>query len=105
MCFVFCFQGARIQATFPNGLVQDLGSRLKEGRIFCIKNFFVRPNTLRNRTTNHQFRLLMNVKTEMVEVNDNRFLRCVYDFKSFTEISQIEDVDDTSFFGMCFVDF
>ena len=47
----------------------------------------------------------MNVQTEMVEVNDNRFLRCIYDFKSFTEISQFEQVDDTSFFGMFFVEF
>ncbi|KAG6387110.1 hypothetical protein SASPL_152295 [Salvia splendens] len=48
-----------------------------------MKNFFLRPNSLRNKTTNHQFRLLMNVKTEMVEVNDNRFLREMYDFKPF----------------------
>ena len=43
----------------------------------------------------------MNVKTEMVEVNDNRFMRCMYDFKSFTENS-FEQVNDTSFFGMFF---
>ncbi|KAG6386836.1 hypothetical protein SASPL_152012 [Salvia splendens] len=49
--------------------------------------------------TNHQFRLLMNVKTEMVEVNDLRFLREMFDFKPFAEISQYENVDDSSFFG------
>ncbi|KAG6399826.1 hypothetical protein SASPL_141311 [Salvia splendens] len=45
-----------------------------------------------------KFRLLMNVKTEMVEVNDHRFLREMFDFKPFAEISQYENVDDSSFF-------
>ncbi|KAG6430868.1 hypothetical protein SASPL_108941 [Salvia splendens] len=58
------------------------------------------PNSLRNKTTNHQFRLLINVKTEMVEVNDLRFLRKMYDFKPFTEISMFEQVDDSSFFDV-----
>ena len=45
----------------------------------------------------------MNVKTEMIEVNDLRFLRVMFDFKPFPEISQYENVDDSSFFGMIFV--
>ncbi|XP_042023819.1 replication protein A 70 kDa DNA-binding subunit A-like isoform X2 [Salvia splendens] len=42
----------------------------------------------------------MNVKTEMVEVNDVRFLREMFDFKPFGEISQYENVDDSSFFDV-----
>ncbi|KAG6423666.1 hypothetical protein SASPL_114068 [Salvia splendens] len=42
----------------------------------------------------------MNVKTEMVEVNDLRFLREMFDFKPFAEISQYENVDDSSFFDV-----
>ncbi|KAG6399828.1 hypothetical protein SASPL_141313 [Salvia splendens] len=80
-CVFHDSKGTRIQATFPNSLVQNFGNKLREGGIFCIKNFFVRPNTLRNKASNHQFRLLMNVKTEMVEVNDHRFLREMFDFK------------------------
>ncbi|KAG6424754.1 hypothetical protein SASPL_115174 [Salvia splendens] len=96
-CVFHDSKGTRIQATFPNSLVQNFGNKLREGGIFCIKNFFVRPNTLRNKASNHQFRLLMNVKTEMVEVNDLRFLREMFDFKPFAEISQYENVDDSSF--------
>ncbi|XP_041999844.1 replication protein A 70 kDa DNA-binding subunit A-like [Salvia splendens] len=99
-CVFHDSKGTRIQATFPNNLVQNFGNILREGGIFCIKNFFVRPNTLRNKASNHQFRLLMNVKTEMVEVNDHRFLREMFDFKSFSEVSQYENVDDSSFFDV-----
>ncbi|KAG6408288.1 hypothetical protein SASPL_131293 [Salvia splendens] len=99
-CVFHDSKGTRIQATFPNSLVQNFGSKLREEGIFCIENFFVRPNTLRNKASNHQFRLLMNVKTEMVEVNDHRFLREMFDFKPFAEISQYENVDDSSFFDV-----
>ncbi|KAG6389202.1 hypothetical protein SASPL_150661 [Salvia splendens] len=42
----------------------------------------------------------MNVKTQMVEVNNHRFLREMFDFKSFSEVSQYENVDDSSFFDV-----
>ncbi|KAG6414282.1 hypothetical protein SASPL_127000 [Salvia splendens] len=99
-CVIHDSKGTRIQATFSNSLVQNFGNIIREGGIFCIKNFFVRPNTLINKAANHQFRLLMNVKTEMVEVNDLRFLREMFDFKPFAEISQYENVDDSSFFDV-----
>ncbi|KAG6392729.1 hypothetical protein SASPL_146954 [Salvia splendens] len=99
-CVFHDSKGTRIQATFPNNLVQNFGNILREEGIFYIKNFFVRPNTLRNKASNHQFRLLMNVKTEMVEVNDHRILREMFDFKSFSEVSQYENVDDSSFFDV-----
>ncbi|KAG6397664.1 hypothetical protein SASPL_143834 [Salvia splendens] len=99
-CVFHDSKGTRIQAIFPNSLVQNFGNKLREGRIFCIKNFFFRPNTLINKASNHQFRLLMNVKTEMVEVNDHRFLREMFDFKPFAAISQYENVDDSSFFDV-----
>ncbi|KAG6394864.1 hypothetical protein SASPL_145454 [Salvia splendens] len=41
----------------------------------------------------------MNVKTKMVEVNDLRFLREMFDFIPFAEISKYENVDDSSFFA------
>ncbi|XP_042029798.1 uncharacterized protein LOC121776681 [Salvia splendens] len=36
----------------------------------------------------------------MVEVNDHRILREMFDFKSFSEVSQYENVDDSSFFDV-----
>ncbi|KAG6433371.1 hypothetical protein SASPL_104982 [Salvia splendens] len=61
-CVFHDSKGTRIQATFPNSLVQNFG--------------------------------------KMVEVNDHRFLREMFAFKPFAEISQYENVDDSSFFDV-----
>ncbi|KAG6430136.1 hypothetical protein SASPL_108198 [Salvia splendens] len=92
--------GTRIQASFTNNIMQKMASPLREGGVFYIKNFLVQSNTLKNKATNHQFRLVMNSYTEMFEVKDLAFPRMMFSFKPFPEISQMRHYDETSFFDV-----
>ena len=64
-----------------------------------MKNFYVKDNTLRNKATNHQKRLMMNCKTEAYEVNDETFPTIMFSFLPFSEIAKLENPDHNPFFG------
>ncbi|KAG6388593.1 hypothetical protein SASPL_150025 [Salvia splendens] len=60
----------------------------------------IENNTLKNKATNHQFRLVMNSYTEVFEVKDLTFPRMMFAFKPFPEISLLRQYDDTAFFDV-----
>ncbi|XP_042018976.1 uncharacterized protein LOC121766799 [Salvia splendens] len=98
-CVLHDNEGTRIQASFTNNIMQKMAFQIREGGVFYIKNFLVQSNTLKNKATNHQFRLVMNSYTEIFEVKDLAFPRKIFSFKPFPEILQMRHYDDTSFFG------
>ena len=65
-----------------------------------MKNFFVRDNSLRNKATNHLYRLIMNFRTEVYEVRDPSFSANFFSFKPFGEIASNENEEQGSFFGI-----
>ncbi|KAG6419131.1 hypothetical protein SASPL_121342 [Salvia splendens] len=81
--------GTRIQASFPGGSCQKIVAKLREGGIFCIRNFLVKPNNLKNKTTSHEFRLIMVAKTEMFEVTDPKFQYCQMRVSTHFNSSQV----------------
>ena len=74
--------------------------QIKENKVLCIRNFFVNRNRVTNRVTTNEHRLFMNPKTEVLEVEDQKFPEHVFQFKNFKEVAEIKRIDKEPLFGI-----
>ena len=96
----FSTQGTRIQGTLPHYLQNKFQDHIKEGSVVNICFFFARRNRVRTPITDHAFVIAMCSKTRISKVDDSKFPRFMYSFKTFDLIKQITKMDEEPLFGI-----
>ena len=74
--------------------------QIKENKVLWIRDFFVNRNRVTNKVTTNENRLFMNLKTEVLEVEDLKFPKHVFQFKNFKEVAEIKRIDKEPLFGI-----
>lgn len=67
--------------------------------LYFIKNFVVCPNTMKLRIKDHKFKLMFTKKTVVEEIEDPHFSMSIFKFKSYTQLTNPQEFDNTELFG------
>ncbi|KAL2453433.1 Replication protein A 70 kDa DNA-binding subunit B-like [Abeliophyllum distichum] len=81
-------------------LVKTFKSLIREGLLDVMKNFVIGYNNMKSKATIHGYKLNFMLKTQVIEVGKDSFPSQIYVFKSFGELLNAPDVDETKLFDI-----
>ncbi|KAH0765266.1 hypothetical protein KY285_001137 [Solanum tuberosum] len=91
-------KGDRIHASLGRSLFPNFRESIKEMGLYFIKNFVVCPNTMKLRIKDHKFKLMFTKKTVVEEIEDPHFSMSIFKFKSYTQLTNPQEFDNTELF-------
>ncbi|XP_052109238.1 uncharacterized protein LOC107461288 [Arachis duranensis] len=92
---VLCdYEGNRIQASVPRSLSKDFIYVIKEGEMYCMKNFIVGCNNLWIKSTQHSHRLIFLQRTTVMHVFEPTFPFKQFDFTSIGQICEADIIHE-----------
>ncbi|XP_057811413.1 uncharacterized protein LOC131025634 [Salvia miltiorrhiza] len=99
-CILQDEEGVKIHASFAHNLDGSAASKIKEGCCYVFYKFYMRPNHMRFKTTDHEFRIVMTQKSQIFEITADDFPNEMFSFRTFAEIAGIESVGDAALFDV-----
>ncbi|XP_057767225.1 replication protein A 70 kDa DNA-binding subunit B-like [Salvia miltiorrhiza] len=99
-CILQDEEGVKIHASFARNLAGSAASKIKEGCCYDFYKFYMRPNHMRFKTTDHEFRIVMTQKSQIFEITADDFPNEMFSFRTFAEIAGIKSVGDAALFDV-----
>ncbi|KAM3379275.1 replication protein A 70 kDa DNA-binding subunit B-like [Capsicum galapagoense] len=94
-------KGENIHATISRSVVHRFRGEknaIKEMGLYLMNTFVVEPNNVHYKTTAHKFKLEFTPKTIVVETTDPAFGLNIFKFRSFNDLKNHIDINDTQLF-------
>ncbi|KAL6512819.1 hypothetical protein OROMI_034663 [Orobanche minor] len=87
-------EGDRIHASMKFQLWKKLIIELREGSLYCIRNFVVSENKSTFKTTSNKLKIYFINSTSFFKFGDLKFSRLMYNFRDYREFAIDKEVDE-----------
>ncbi|KAH6767129.1 hypothetical protein C2S52_018112 [Perilla frutescens var. hirtella] len=89
-------QAERIHATIPGSNAEKFKDRLTEGSVYALIDFVIGLNNMKYRTASCIHKIIVFKHTRLFKVFHEEFPKCLFQLKTFTDITQMENVGDSA---------
>jgi len=96
---VIFLKGDRIQASIGKSVLHLFKKQLNELGLYVMANFIVCQNKEKFKTTQHNLRLTFTQRTTVAEISDPLFPINIFHLRSYDQLINKVDVDETELFG------
>ncbi|KAL8533720.1 hypothetical protein ACS0TY_009930 [Phlomoides rotata] len=94
-CILHDREGYQIHGTIKKDLSESFRPLFQEGKLYAIKYFVVTNNSMCYKTTSNKYKIVFRSISNIVEITKCGFPIIMYDFKKFSEISNVDNIDLT----------
>ncbi|KAH6780565.1 hypothetical protein C2S52_011802 [Perilla frutescens var. hirtella] len=94
----FGLEAERIHVTIPGSNSEKYKHRLIEGSVYAIIDFVIGLNIMKYRTMSCIHKIIVFKHTRLFEVFHEEFPKCLFEFKTFTDIALMENIGESAMF-------
>ncbi|GER52504.1 replication protein A 70 kDa DNA-binding subunit [Striga asiatica] len=99
-CVFHDSEGMRLHATMKKNIMNQFKPKLKEGKVYRLRDFIVENNSGKYKTSIFEYRIKFYGKTKCTEINERSFPNFMFEFKSFEQLTSATHIDENHLFDV-----
>ncbi|GER41316.1 replication protein A 70 kDa DNA-binding subunit, partial [Striga asiatica] len=99
-CVFHDSEGMRLHATIKKNIMNQFKPKLKEGKVYRLRDFIVENNNGKYKTSIFEYRIKFYGKTKCTEINERSFPNFMFEFKSFEQLTSATHIDENHLFDV-----